>query len=426
MYPRKLYVETTTRCNMNCGMCVKHVPGSVISNKHFDTELFTRIHSALPTIDALVLNGIGEPLLHPDILQMVKTAKKHMADTSWIGFQTNGTLITSETTQDLLNAGLNRLCISVDGLSDDAHCAGSLLHSTNRQLAPFMQVKSICEREGFNNFQLGAEVVLVKDTIANLPRLIEQLAQIGVNFIIGSHLLAYQQNAEEQSLFTTNTPEAVDLFAKWQARAKNEHIDLTELTAKKWIAPRNSKEHRLQQLYKQMLTDAQEQGIWLHVKKINQLDVDELSITAEYLQQARDIADGNGVELSLPPLQASINRSCTFIENQAIFVDVDGYVMPCHPLWHQQTIFMDDEPKYLQPQKFGNIAQQDLIEIWRSEEYTQFRQNAGEYEFPFCHSCSLGPCPDIQGEVEPFSNDCFGISVPCGHCLWCYDAVRCL
>lgn len=411
---------------MKCGMCVKHVPGSVISNKHLDFDTFTQIHSVLPSLDALVLNGIGEPLLHPDIQRMVSIAKENMPDDSWVGFQTNGKLLTPENTSQLLDAGLGRLCISVDGLSDQAHCAGSLLHDNNSNLTPFSLVKSISQTKDFNGFELGAEIVLVRDTITRLPELIEQLGKIGVDFIICSHLLAYQHDAEDQGLFNTNTTEALELFNTWQKKAKAEGTDLADLTAKTWIAPRHNNEHRLQQLYKQMLADAQEQGIWLHVKKLNQLDLAELSHCEDVFRHAQEIADTYRIELSLPPLWASTERSCKFVEENAIFVDVEGNVMPCHPLWHSQTLFMDNEPKHLQPITFGNIIQQDLLKIWGSKEYSEFRKTVTEYEYPFCHSCSLGPCPDILGEVESFTNDCFGINVPCGHCLWCYDAVRCL
>jgi hypothetical protein len=85
-----------------------------------------------------------------------------------------------------------------------------------------------------------------------------------------------------------------------------------------------------------------------------------------------------------------------------------------------------DEPKNFSCKSFGNVLEQDLLEIWQSIQYQQFRQAVQQYDFPFCHSCTLGPCPDITGEIEPFINDCFGIEVPCGHCLWGFDAVRCL
>jgi MoaA/NifB/PqqE/SkfB family radical SAM enzyme len=120
MYPKKLYLEVTTNCNMSCGMCVKHAPGSSISNKHLDIAVFKKLLPYLPHIQTLVLNGIGEPLLHPDLLWMISKAHEQMAgkragetpgkragetpgkragETSeecWIGFQTNGLLLHSQ------------------------------------------------------------------------------------------------------------------------------------------------------------------------------------------------------------------------------------------------------------------------------------------------------------------------------------------
>jgi hypothetical protein len=119
-------------------MCVKHAPGSSISNKHLDIAVFKKLLPYLPHIQTLVLNGIGEPLLHPDLLWMISKAHEQMAgkragetpgkragetpgkragetsdkrvgETSeecWIGFQTNGLLLTPSLTEQLLDAGL--------------------------------------------------------------------------------------------------------------------------------------------------------------------------------------------------------------------------------------------------------------------------------------------------------------------------------
>lgn len=66
-FPALLQVEVTTRCNMRCAMCVKSAEGCRIPEAHMPMELFTRIESVLPHCHGLVLNGIGEPLLHPHL-----------------------------------------------------------------------------------------------------------------------------------------------------------------------------------------------------------------------------------------------------------------------------------------------------------------------------------------------------------------------
>jgi len=64
--------------------------------------------------------GIGEPLLHPDIVEMIKyTAVKVVADK--IEILTNGFLLTPEISDALISAGLNRLVISLQGTSKEKY-----------------------------------------------------------------------------------------------------------------------------------------------------------------------------------------------------------------------------------------------------------------------------------------------------------------
>src|SRR5574342_1362767 len=92
-HPSKLFVETTTRCNMKCQMCVKQTMGSGLVEGDLSLSTFEAIEPALPNAEALILNGIGEPLLHPDLEGFIRRAKGLMPDGSWVGFQTNGLLL---------------------------------------------------------------------------------------------------------------------------------------------------------------------------------------------------------------------------------------------------------------------------------------------------------------------------------------------
>ena len=69
-------------------------------------------------------------------------------------------------------------------------------------------------------------------------------------------------------------------------------------------------------------------------RKLAELDEESIATTKEIFRKAREIAAEYKVELSLPPLAATRNRSCTFIENDAVLIDVNGTVTPCHQLWH--------------------------------------------------------------------------------------------
>ena len=118
-FPTKLFVETTTRCNLNCFMCVKQNRGSEVCEGDFTPELFTRLETALPHVEALILNGIGEPLMNPHLESFIRRAKKLMPPTGWIGFQSNGVMMTQLRAVSLVDAGLDKVCISVDAIAPE-------------------------------------------------------------------------------------------------------------------------------------------------------------------------------------------------------------------------------------------------------------------------------------------------------------------
>ena len=63
----------------------------------------------LPTIN---INGLGEPLLRKDITKFIRYAKEH--DVLDVMFHTNGTIMTEELANSLIDAGLDRIVFSVD------------------------------------------------------------------------------------------------------------------------------------------------------------------------------------------------------------------------------------------------------------------------------------------------------------------------
>ena len=71
-------------------MCVKQNRGSEVCEGDFSPELFSRLEAAFPHTEALILNGIGEPLLNPHLESFIRRAKKLMPSSGWIGFQSNG------------------------------------------------------------------------------------------------------------------------------------------------------------------------------------------------------------------------------------------------------------------------------------------------------------------------------------------------
>lgn len=111
--PREIQLEVTGACNLACTMClVSYRPKIGKRSGALDYERFTRIVDELPRLERLTLQGLGEPLLAPRLIDMVAyAAGRGIA----VGFNTNAQLLTPERSERLVDAGLAWLHVSVDG-----------------------------------------------------------------------------------------------------------------------------------------------------------------------------------------------------------------------------------------------------------------------------------------------------------------------
>lgn len=111
-------------CNFRCKYCIHSVPvkdrGYISSKREMDLQSYKKciddIASFPKKLKVLRFAGMGEPLLHNDIVDMVKYASdKEVADK--IEILTNGSLLTHDLSDRLIDAGLTRLYVSLQGLT---------------------------------------------------------------------------------------------------------------------------------------------------------------------------------------------------------------------------------------------------------------------------------------------------------------------
>jgi GTP 3',8-cyclase len=121
---RDLRISVTPRCNFHCGYCdplgAHHLePRGTLSVR--DVDHFIRA-SALLGLDAARFTG-GEPLLRKELPEMMANAAKTPGIHD-IAITTNGTLLRRRH-RELLDAGLNRVNISIDALDPKVFAAAT-------------------------------------------------------------------------------------------------------------------------------------------------------------------------------------------------------------------------------------------------------------------------------------------------------------
>jgi bifunctional DNA-binding transcriptional regulator/antitoxin component of YhaV-PrlF toxin-antitoxin module len=105
----RVYVEPTNRCNLECRTCIRNVWDEPIGL--MEPEVFEQILEgvqAFSPIPTVFLGGFGEPLVHPQLVEMVRQVKRLGGKAELI---TNGILLSEEISSQLIETGLDVLWI---------------------------------------------------------------------------------------------------------------------------------------------------------------------------------------------------------------------------------------------------------------------------------------------------------------------------
>lgn len=423
-HPSKLFVETTSRCNLNCVMCPKQNRSGGPADGDLDQATFDALKGAFPHLEALVLNGIGEPLLNPHLEQFIAQAKKLMPEQSWVGFQSNGLLLNNLRAVSLVAAGLDRICLSMDGVTPSTFSAiraGGQLLDLERALSAITAAKEICARP---DLQIGVEYVVMRDNLEELPAALQWAAARGANFAIVSHLHPYDEQHLGQCAYDTCSDEALSLFHVWKGKADLAEVEIQRYFKLLWKYHKSPEEQRILNFVDTMKADAHNRGIPLDLKRLITMDYAQITAVDSTFERAAEIARQTGLELRLPEIVPLGRRSCAFIEQGAAFISRDGAMHPCYQLWHACRSFANGWHHPVQPKVFGNVADRGVLDIWSSGRFSTYRENVLKHDYPVCTGCNCAPCDLVQSET--FAQDCYANAEPCGSCFWSSGVFRCL
>ncbi|MDD3925975.1 MAG: radical SAM protein [bacterium] len=141
-HPLRLWVEPTNHCNLKCTMCPNGSEEPMHRGFMPLNQFKEIINQAAGTINDIHLCHRGESLLHPDIVRM--TAYAHSQGVA-VRLNTNGTLMTSELAEDLIEAGLSFISFSFDGLEQESYekiRRGADFHDTICRIGAFLETKA--------------------------------------------------------------------------------------------------------------------------------------------------------------------------------------------------------------------------------------------------------------------------------------------
>lgn len=361
----KLYLEPTTACNLTCRTCMRNnweePPG------HMPIELYQRIleqAQAMPDLRLLSFGGIGEPLAHPQLPEMVAQAK---AQGLAVELVTNGTLLEPGLTRALIQAGLDLLWVSIDGTTPESY---DDVRGTQLQLVldHLRDLHHLQREMDYPAPQLGLAFVVMKRNLADLVELPRLARRVGAARVIVTNVIPYSREMADEIVYN------LALFL-----------------------PRSGPSSLSPQL------------------SLPSLDWDEQ--TGAVL--TRQLRFSGPLKLIDAPLDWS-RDSCRFVQQGCAVIGWDGRIAPCLGLLHPYTTYLHGYERRIRAYSLGSVAERPLSDIWRDPEYVAFRERVATFDFSPCTIC--GGCNDLESN----ETDCFGSPFPaCGGCLWAQGIIQC-
>ena len=377
---RRVYIEPTSLCNLNCITCVRNVWSDETGNMDMDTfYTIVRQLKDFPDIQDVTLAGFGEPLYHPEILRMARAIKDMGLE---LTINTNGTLLNQDLAEELVNIELDRIIISLD--SGHAQLFGDIRVGANLDvvLSNLRGLNEIKRRRQSKYPVIGIEFVAMRRNvheIADLPRLGSSLC---ASFIILTNLLPHTEDMKEEILYDIETRRAVSL-------------------------------PHTEGMKKEILYDVETRhavSLPKHAVSLPKCIGWPVRMGVSWLQWGT---------MSYPRMYWGADRYCRFVGDRSLVIGWDGGVSPCYALLHSYGYYIFGRYKRVSRYTIGNVRHEGLLELWTCEEYVKFRDKVRRFAFPSCVDCG------IDCGYTNVNQDCWGADPSCADCLYAQGIIRC-
>jgi tungsten cofactor oxidoreducase radical SAM maturase len=195
---RKLYIEPTTICNLNCRTCIRNVWQD--PDAHMDMEIFGHLLEeikAFPELQRVVFSGLGEPLTHPHLVDMVRLVR---AQGLAVTIGSNGLLLRRDIARELVALGVDRLVISLDGVRPETY-AGVRGATVSQVLDNIRDLNEVKQELRSLTPALGIEFVALRSNVAELADLSGLASRLGAARVLVSNVLAYTDEMYDEILY---------------------------------------------------------------------------------------------------------------------------------------------------------------------------------------------------------------------------------
>lgn len=180
--PISVSIEPTTSCNLRCPECPSGLRSFTRPTGMLDQHLFQNIIDQLsPTLSYLTFYFQGEPYLHPSFTEMVRYAYSKGIYTAT---STNAHYLTETAARKTVEAGLDRLIISIDGTSQDTYQSYRVGGSLDKVIEGTKNILRIRRELKSSTPHVIFQFLVVKPNEHQIPEVYALAKELGVDQVV--------------------------------------------------------------------------------------------------------------------------------------------------------------------------------------------------------------------------------------------------
>jgi tungsten cofactor oxidoreducase radical SAM maturase len=206
---RKVYLEFSSRCNLNCPMCFRESWTEPQGDMNW--ELFIRLVSDLeqfPRLETLHFLGIGEPFCHPRLIDAVKILKSL---NKRVRITTNATMLDADAAEALVRTGADIVDLSVEAENVPWPGRANSLETLGSAAENLMKAR---KRAGSVSCETRIALVVTRSNISRITEIVQFLRGKGISAASVSNLLPTDMAADANRLYPLSLEEEVAVRSK--------------------------------------------------------------------------------------------------------------------------------------------------------------------------------------------------------------------
>lgn len=190
--PSALYLEVTNRCNLECRTCIR-------TYRTLEPPADLSLAAVRAILDQLrtgperaVLQGIGEPLLNPEIFEIVGLLRERGAR---VVFNTNGTLLDADRRRRLVEEGPDELRVSLDAATAESfERVRAAPPRVFEKILSGVRALARAVRESGRGPLISLWIIGVRENERDLVPLVRLASEMGIGEVY-LHRLVFQEDA---------------------------------------------------------------------------------------------------------------------------------------------------------------------------------------------------------------------------------------